>query len=294
MAEIYPIALGFTWGSASARLDKALRLRVIGEPGMSSIDRLEDLLRSRVRPELLDQVAPPFVGHWKPRSVDLVADDLAQLSIQLTKDGYDQPWPMVYKALAVRSAPVACFPAGLFHHAVVEDRLGNLGQVGYLTQSGKIAPLSNRSEEVYGAVELLDFEISTAKAAADYFRLFCWSICGEAGPFQIVELADQLPSSLQGHVRARTAEPLEPILAELGSNDEEQDGEPEDSDAPPVQQRWQITTMILHDGQVFDADLAIMPGARVSMIQDRAVEDAVDKSHQWRLERFLRFHEVRP
>lgn len=261
---------------------------------MSSIDRLQDLIRSRVRADLLQTVAPPFVGDWSDDPADLIAEHLARLAITLSKQDFDQPWPVSHKALAARSTPLRCFPGGFYHEVVLEDRAGTIGQVGYLSQGQTLAGLSTRSEEVYSAVEALAFEVSDPEAAADYFRLFCWSICGETGPFQIIETREQLPQALRGHVRATTLSGLEPALSgpdkqvEVPEALNDLSAEELDDITPKL---WRITATLIHGGQLFDADLLLMPGARVKMVKDHPVDDAIDKSHSWRLERFLRFLE---
>lgn len=262
---------------------------------MSSVDRLQDLIRSRVRPELLDGVPVPLLGTWSTDSADLVSDLLATLAIKLWRDGHEKPWPMLHKALAIRSTPLACFPKARFHDVVVEDRSGAIGQVGILSQASQVLSLGTRADEVYTAVETLEFDLTTPEAAADYFRLFCWSICSEAGPFQIIETRDQLPPALRDHVRAASLSPIEPGLSGSASRAKTPEEladltEEELEDIKP--KLWRIKPTIIHDGQLFDADLLLMPGARVKMVKDHPVKDAVDKSRTWRLERFLRFLEM--
>lgn len=282
---------------------------------------LRAVLERRADDSLASLFAPPFGGGWRDADRETGAALLARVTLMLAKGGDRDPWPLTHEAWALRSLRLKCYEGVELYDVILRDRIGQIGRAAFFVRGGDPSLLDNSSAPLHELNEDHPPKLDEAAAAGEYLKMFCWLVCGDNGPFQIVEDASLLPPDLPASVRDRLAERelaltvREPPAEPPADPDEEAaDDEPlarpsaDELAAMPPEERAKIFERILREpeparprpcfladaavyygGSLFRSEFAIMANGMVEMIDDEPLME-VTLTPVWRMANPLRYH----
>ena len=140
--------------------------------------------------------------------------------------------------------------------------------------SGSVRPLYGDSQAIHQTNRDEAPILSTASAAADYLRFFCWAVRGADGPFLIVEHFRDIPweRAPQHDARENVMRHIQPIQAARRSSE-------------GADHYWHCSATVLYGRHLFSATFSVSDSGRVEMPTDVPVrgELPVTQFHQDKL-----------
>jgi|GEM_PF-4224987 len=238
------------------------------------IAELAKLIAPKIDPDLGLSLPPPFVGNWRALSAEEATVLLARLSVDLASGGVETPWPLAHEAIALQAVPMPCYGDAIYVDAVVRDRVGNVGRAGFLVFPEEVFPLQTISDPIHHLFDRGKLQPDSDEQIASYVRLFCWTICGDEGPFALVESASALsgaPINPPGDVE----ELISPLLVEA-----------EDEETPPGIRFISATTQ--YGDTVFAVRFQLLVDGSVEMIDDNPLF-ILAEAPRWRITRWVKY-----
>lgn len=214
-------------------------------------ESLRQLVISRLNPDLLDRRPVPFAGEWHTPDHEEMSSLLTRLCIRFAKLGED-PWPLTHEKIALRCTRLPFAPQMLFCDTVVLDRLGTIGHGAFLAMEHEVFPLSTGSAEVHDLCGLGLFKLSTEAGVAAYLRFFCWVVCGNDGPFNIVEDSDRIDDGSD----PQFSKFIDTFMPSPVHCEEQFDGS------------WKLRAIIRYSNELFAAAFVLQPSGEIEMNDD--------------------------
>jgi len=163
------------------------------KPAFNAKSTLYDVLQQKLDMPLLDQGLLPFVGDWKTIEGRSAAVLLAKITVSLSRGGNNTPWPLMHSVLALRGISISFYARkAIYVDAIVRDIIGNIGHAGFFVFPDQVYSLTNTAQCLHMVNATEGFVIETPKQALAYLKLYCWIICADDGPFQIIENKNQI------------------------------------------------------------------------------------------------------
>lgn len=230
---------------------------------------------ARLSPGLLEAAPPPFEGDWRPLAEADAHRLIEKVSRQLTADGVTAPWPLSHDQVALRCVRAPFYGEALLADAVVSGRTGDLGHAAFIVLPTGVKPLGVYSDRVHDLNEIVPVRLSTEAEATAYLRYFCWVVCGDAGPFQIIE--------------------SEAALAAFGIDSADVDAEHLRVTAEAVTEPdvgWSLKALVRYADEVYAARFHLWRNGMIEMIDDSLVAPTVFRGRSWVMEGDVRYRQV--
>ena len=228
---------------------------------------LEKRLMARIDPGLADMLDAPFAGDWKPLTAEETGVLLATVSIQLAMKGCDAPWPLAHETLALRGVSLPSHGRAVYVDAVLRDRAGGLGRAGFVVRDEGVTPLDTSSAPIHDFNTACPPDLTDREAAFAYLRLFCWTVCGEEGPFCIIEERNQLPA--ESRLGTLPAAPLEARRVEPSMK------------ADDI--LWEVDGFVLYGSALFGATFQLAADGQIEMTDDNPIAELMPAPPGWRM-----------
>ncbi|MDG6078948.1 hypothetical protein E3U23_07055 [Erythrobacter litoralis] len=240
-------------------------------------EEIENALRAkitaRIDTDLLSRLAPPFIADWQPIEPQDAQDILTGLTRKLVLDGVEAPWPLEHRQVALRCTPLTFYGQALFVDAVVRHRTGMLGQVAFVVLEGRMAPLTVASEQVHELNEQAPLDLKSDEQAKHYLRYFCWVVCGEEGPFAVIEASEGFAENADPQQQALIDKHI-PLSV---------------TRADPPEDGWKLRALVRYGNALFGAHFTVTPDGLIEMTDDVPIMELTKGPLAWHLDEEVRY-----
>ncbi|MEP6342236.1 MAG: hypothetical protein ABJ275_02895 [Maricaulaceae bacterium] len=246
---------------------------------MSSQDlntQLHNAIDIRLDPDLLNERPIPFTANWFSVSREDSIELLSQLTRTLVDRGNDTPWPLQHEALALRSTPLPFYEDAILIDTVLRHRIGWIGHTSFIVFNNRLVQLTHNSIEIHEINHDQSPNFETADNVSLYLKFFCWIVCGNEGPFSIVDEKERLERHLNED--AKTA--LEGFFTPLA---------PVANPGLDKKGHWNIAAPIYYNQTAFQAGFDVHPNGLVEMLTDDEIFDFGPDTASWQFESHIRY-----